>query len=217
MSSNDVASFLDTREKQKTFEDTIKRLSKNTQNGIQTTNKNFEDFCKEYYEKATEQVLEELKLFKGDELDQKTRSVIQNWINWQYEKGILTSTIKQRVSIIKRLLRFSRVKVHFEDFEEPLEFSAKIKEELYELTLQDIQTIFKLAKPKPQKIGFYLALISTGARPGELLRVRKKDIDKTGFVIFFDIMSVCRGFELHNCVPFFQIDGFLAISLPKSW
>jgi hypothetical protein len=92
MSSNDVASFLDTREKQKTFEDTIKRLSKNTQNGIQTTNKNFEDFCKEYYEKATEQVLEELKLFKGDELDQKTRSVIQNWMDWQYEKGIRTST-----------------------------------------------------------------------------------------------------------------------------
>jgi site-specific recombinase XerD len=151
VSSDDVASFLDTREKQKTFEDTIKRLSNNTQNGIQKTNKNFEDFCKEYYEKTTEQVLEELKLFKGDKLDQKTRSVIQNWIDWQYEKGILTSTIKQRVSRIKRLLRFSRVKVHFEDFEEPLEFSAKIKEELYELTLQDIQTIFKLTKPKPSQ------------------------------------------------------------------
>ena len=66
MSSNDVASFLDTREKQKTFEDTIKRLSNNTQNGIQKTNKNFEDFCKEYYEKTTEQVLEELKLLKGE-------------------------------------------------------------------------------------------------------------------------------------------------------
>jgi integrase len=31
----------------------------------------------------------------------------------------------------------------------------------------------------PRKSGFYLALISTGARPGELLQVRKKDIDTT--------------------------------------
>ena len=29
----------------------------------------------------------------------------------------------------------------------------------------------------PRRTGFYLALISTGARPGKLLQVRKKDID----------------------------------------
>ncbi|MDH3766012.1 MAG: hypothetical protein OER82_09410 [Nitrosopumilus sp.] len=41
------------------------------------------------------------------------------------------------------------------------------------MTLEEIQKIFSVALPR--KMGFYLALISTGARPGELLQVSKKE------------------------------------------
>lgn len=51
----------------------------------------------------------------------------------------------------------------------------KIKEELHELTVEEIQDILKFASPK--KLGFYLALSCSGARPGELLQVRKKNVD----------------------------------------
>ncbi|GKS66474.1 hypothetical protein YTPLAS73_00210 [Nitrosarchaeum sp.] len=57
-------------------------------------------------------------------------------------------------------------------------FKPRIKEELYELTIEEIRNILKFVNPK-KKIGFYLALICSGARPGELFQVRKKDIYTT--------------------------------------
>ena len=44
--------------------------------------------------------------------------------------------------------------------------------------MDDVQRIFAVASPK--KLSYYTALVSTGARPSELLQVRKKDIDVTG-------------------------------------
>ena len=173
-----MASFLDERESKKTFEDRLRKLSTKTKQSIISTNNSFDSFCKSYYRKQTTEILAELKLFKGEDLIEKTRNVLQNWIDWQYDNNNLSSTIKHRVSGIKRLLRHNGIKVHFEDFDEPLEYKPDVSEELHELTREEIQRIFTVAKP--QKIGYYLALISTGARPSELLRVRKKDIDVTG-------------------------------------
>lgn len=173
-----MASFLDERESKSTFEDKISKLSENTKISIESAIRSFDRFCEDHYKHSSIEVLQELKIFKGDDIHDKTRTVIQNWIDWQYSQGNLTSSIKQNVSRVKKLLRHNGIKVHFEDFTDPLEYTSEIEEELHELTLEEIQKIFTVAKP--QKIGFYLALISTGARPAELLQVRKKDIELGG-------------------------------------
>lgn len=173
-----MASFLDSPIAKQSLEDSLKKLSAGTRKGILKAVKSFDKFCNAKYERTAQQVLNELKLFKGEELHDKARDVLQGWIDWQYENEQMTSGIKLRISQLKTILRHNRLKVHFEDFDEPLHYTKQIKEELHAITREEIQTIFKYASPK--KIGFYLALISTGARPGELLQVRKKDIDFKG-------------------------------------
>ncbi len=173
-----MESFLNVKKQTKTFEEKISKLSKKTRDNIHASRHSFERFCIEYYDgRKADEIFEELCLHKGNDQVEALRDVLQNWIDWQYKNGSLTSTIQQYLSKIKRVFSHHGVRIHPEDFSEPLEFKPKIKEELHQLTVKEIQTILKQYSPK--KIGFYIALSCTGARPGELLQVRKKDVDTT--------------------------------------
>jgi len=169
---------LNFKQQTKTFEEKISKLSKKTRDNINASRHSFEKFCIEYYDgRKADEIFEELCLHKGNDQVEALRNVLQNWIDWQYKNGSLTSTIQQYLSKIKRVFSHHGVRIHPEDFSEPLEFKPKIKEELHQLTVKEIQDILKQSSPK--KIGFYVALSCTGARPSELLQVRKKDVDTT--------------------------------------
>ena len=171
-------SFLDTKKMQKTFEDKISRFSKNTQNGVNSAIHSFNKFCNEFYDNRDyEQIFEELKTKKDKDQTEAIRELLQSWIDWQYNRGSLTSGVQQYVSKIKKVFSHNGIKIGREYFDEPLEFKPKIREELHALTIDEIRQIFKYANPK--KLGFYLALSCTGARPSEILQVRKKDVDVT--------------------------------------
>jgi len=169
---------LHTKKISKTFEEKIRKLSIKTKNSIIASRHSFEKFCTEYYDgRKADEIFAELRLHKGDEQNEALRDVLQNWVDWQYTNGSLTSTVQQYLSKIKRVFSHNGVRIHLEDFSEPLEFMPWVKEELHQLTVKEIQTILKHASPK--KVGYYLALSCTGARPSELLQVRKKDVDLT--------------------------------------
>jgi len=169
---------LSVKKQTKTFEEKISKLSRKTKDNIKASRHSFERFCIDYYDgRKADEIFEELRLHKGNEQIEALRDVLQNWIDWQYVNGSLTTSIQQYISKIKRVFSHQGLRIHPEDFSEPLEFKPKIKEELHQLTVKEIQSILKHASPK--KIGFYLALSCTGARPSELLQVRKKDVDTT--------------------------------------
>lgn len=171
-----MSSFLLKKEEKKTFQEKISKLSRKTQENIMAVTRSFEKFCVEEYEGRTSvEIFNELKILKDTDKVDATRQVLQNWIDWLYQNNILTSTIHQYISKIKKLFFHNGIRVHLEEFPEPLEFKPKIKEELHQLTIEEIQNILNYANPK--KLSFYLALISTGARPSELLQVRKQDVD----------------------------------------
>jgi len=171
-----MSTFLIKEKTKKSFEDKISKLARKTQANIYASNRSFERFCPECYDgRSSEEIFNELKILKENDQTEALREVLQNWIDWQYNNGSLTSSIQQYLSKIKRIFSHNGIRIHLSDFDEPLEFKPKIKEELHELTVEEIQKIFKFANPK--KMGFYLALSSSGARPGELLQVRKKDVD----------------------------------------
>jgi len=173
-----MSSFLTTKKMKKTFEEKISKYSQNTKLSIYAARDSFERFCLEYYEdRESKEIFKELRLLKNQEQTEAIRDVLQNWIDWLYEHGRLTSSIRQYTSKIKRVFSHERIRIHGEDFDEPLEYKKRIQEELHALTVEEIQNILKYASPK--KIGFYLALSCSGARPNELLQVRKKDIDTT--------------------------------------
>jgi len=173
-----MSSFLMVKKKKKTFAEKISKYSQNMQNSIYAAGDSFEKFCPKCYEgRESSEIFKELRLHKGKEQTESIRDVLQNWIDWQYDNGNLTSSVRQYTSKIKRIFSHEDVRIHTSDFDEPLEYKPKIQEELHALTVEEIQNILKYANPK--KIGFYLALSCTGARPGELLQVRKKDVDTT--------------------------------------
>jgi len=147
-------------------------------NSIYAAKDSFEKFCPQCYDgRKSNEIFKELRTLKDEEQTEGIRDVLQNWIDWQYENGNLTSSIRQYTSKIKRVFSHENIRIHTSDFEEELEYKPKIKEELHALSVEEIQNILKYANPK--KVGFYLALSCTGARPGELLQVRKKDVDAT--------------------------------------
>ena len=168
-----MSSFLITKKATKSFEDKISKLSKSTRDNIRASLNSFDRFCAEFYDgRNSDTIFVELNILKNKEQIEALRDVLQNWIDWQYTHGSLTSSVQQYLSKIKRVFSHHGIIIHVSDFVEPLEFKPKVKEELHELTIEEIKEIFKFASPK--KIGFYLALSCTGARPGELLQVRKK-------------------------------------------
>ena len=171
-----MSTFLIKEKTKKSFDDKISKLARKTQDNIHASMKSFERFCPECYDgRSSEEIFNELKILKEKNQTEALREVLQNWIDWQYGNGSLTSGIQQYLSKIKRIFSHNGIRIHLSDFDEPLEFKPRIKEELHELTIEEIQKIFKFANPK--KMGFYLALSCSGARPSELLQVRKKDVD----------------------------------------
>jgi len=173
-----MSSFLIAKKEQKTLDEKLKKYSENTKHSIYAARDSFEKFCSKYYDgRKSDEIFKELRLLKDQEQTDAIREVLQNWIDWQYDNGNLTSSIRQYISKIKRVFSHEDIRIHSSDFDEPLEYKKKIKEELHALTVEEIQDILKYANPK--KIGFYIALSCTGARPGELLQVRKKDVDTT--------------------------------------
>ena len=171
-----MSSFLIKQKTKKSFEDKISKLALKTRANIYASENSFKRFCLEFYDgRNSKEIFSELNLLKDKEQIEALREVLQNWIDWQYSNGSLTSSVQQYLSKIKRVFSHNGVKIHLSDFDEPLEFKPKVKEELHELTVEEIQNIFKFANPK--KMGFYLALSCSGARPSELLQVRKKDVD----------------------------------------
>lgn len=171
-----MSSFLLQKKSKKTFQEKISKKAPSTKRTIKTAVDSFDKFCSEFYDDRTaNEIFEELHTLKGEEQTDAVFEVIQNWIDWHYSNKVLTSTLRQYFSNLKQLFHYKGIKLHPMDVKENLEFKKRVKEELYPLQLEDIQKIFKFANPK--KLSLYTALVSTGARPGELLQVRKKDID----------------------------------------
>lgn len=171
-----MSSFLLKKIKNKTFEEKIANRSKRTREIFETVQKSFNQFCIAFYDNRTsKEIFEELHQLKEQDQTDAIFDILQNWIDWNYDKDVLTSTLKTYFSKLKTIFHYEGFKIHPQDIKDNLIWKKKIREELHALKMDEIRQILSVAKP--QKKAFYLALLSTGARPGELLRVRKKDFD----------------------------------------
>lgn len=88
-----MASFLDRPIEQKSLDDRIRKLSPSVRKGVNNALKSFDRFCSAQYTRSSKEVFDELKLFKGEELHDKARDVLQGWIDWQYDQGKMTSAL----------------------------------------------------------------------------------------------------------------------------
>jgi len=127
---------------------------------------NFENFCMEKHGQAD--LIEDLK----DYSDIEILDFIQSWID--YNDRLNPSTVLNMFSRIKKYLHHRGIKLHPQDIKEELEFRRVIEEELYPLTLENIQSIIKEMRHK-HKVQF-ICQSSSLMRIGEIVQLKKKHL-----------------------------------------
>ena len=177
-----MSSFLLEKKRLKTWEEKIQKKSQRTQDGYDTVIKAFDIFCRETYaDRNKHDIFDELKTLRGKDYILAIIDILQRWIDWHYShtntttgKSTKTSTVKLYLSWLGKYLSHNEIEIT-DKIRGELDFKLDESDERFAMETHHIQTIFSVAKPIKQ--GFYKACASTGARPGELLQVRKKDID----------------------------------------
>jgi len=149
-----------------TFMEKITSKDPKTQAGYEQAINNFENFCMEKYGKA-----DFVSDIKGSE-EQEIFDFLQAWINWN--KSRAPRTVTNYFSRIKKYLHYRGIKLHQQDIKEELDFKNYIEEELYGLSLENIQTIFKTLRYK-HRVQF-LCQLSGLMRIGETVQLRKKHL-----------------------------------------
>ena len=137
-------------------------------------NRKFNTFVFETYQKTTDQIIQQVKSLEGDEKEDLLCDVVQSWINSLSRENIGRKAIKVYLSGVNRYLRYNRLSVDSKE----LEFPQNMQEERYAISLDEIHKLLRASSWDKQ--GFYLAMISSGARPMEILGLRPKDITWTG-------------------------------------
>jgi len=160
--------FLKTNRTKQSFKDRLEKKAPGTRELYKIAFRNFEKFCNDHYSRSTEEVFTELTVVD----EQAVYDTIQDWIDWNvtHQKG--ASTVRMWFSCINNYLRYKGIKI---EAKENIDFPKKIEEELYPLQLEDIHKIFSVASF--DKKCLYLCQISSGMRIGELLQLKKKDIE----------------------------------------
>ncbi len=156
------------------FLEKIVNLSESRKRSINMANKKFNTFVLEVYNKTTDQIIQQVKSLEGDEKEDFLYDVVQSWINSLSREKIGRKAIKVYLSGVNRYLKYNKLSVDSKDLELP----QNMQEERYAISLDEIHKILRASSWNKQ--GYYLALISTGARPMEIIGLRVKDITWTG-------------------------------------
>lgn len=174
-------SFLIQKRTKKTFEEKQAKKKASTRQVMGSMLRKFEKFCKSQWNgKGMEQVIDELvSLKKSMDLEEFKdtiyEGVLNPYLSYLSKEGIMRRTQTMYFSTVNTYLHHRGISLNEKDNRDNLEFEALEEDELYPITLEDIQKIFTVIPPK--KKALYYALLSTGCRPGELIQVRKRDLD----------------------------------------
>jgi len=146
-------------------------LAVNTQKNKKLSLRVFDRFCNEnYHTKDCEPIIEELQQSTSVE---QALDVLQSWINWGNGKN-QPNTLRVYFTHINSYLYYRGIKIDTRDIK-TLKFPKMIKRKNYPLQLEEIQRI--ISPVNYSKKSMYLALISSGMRINECVKIQKKHLD----------------------------------------
>lgn len=150
----------------KSFKAKISTFNPASQDSILYLIQNFENFSMEKY--GTADLTPELKKASDEEL----YDVLQSWINWNNK--LAPATIRSYFSHLRKYLHYMGIKLNDQDIKAELNFKHTIHEELYGLTLSDIQSILKVMRYK--NMVQYMCQLTSLMRIGEIIQLKKKHL-----------------------------------------
>ncbi|MCH8324461.1 MAG: tyrosine-type recombinase/integrase [Thaumarchaeota archaeon] len=149
-----------------TYYEKTSTLAPGTQIGIKQVVNSFFSYC---MEKGIGDPIPFMKKSENDCFD-----LLQDWINWNTNRGLAASTIRQNFSSLKGFLYYVGIKIVKEDVKANLSFPKQLKEEPFPLQLDAVRQILEQTTKKK---ALYLTLLSSGLRIGEAVQLRRKDFD----------------------------------------
>ena len=145
-------------------------LSESRLEGIEIANRQFDDYCVNVYGRSRDEIIDYIKSFDDeDQKDDLITDLVQEWIHHLHASNVV-SVIRVKISGVNKYLRYKKIAVDTKE----LVYPQALYEEPHAISIDEILAIFRVSKY--HKIAYYLALISTGARPIEITGLRKHDI-----------------------------------------
>ena len=170
--------LLESSKNMKKLSEESTHLSEASRKKLDLLERHFDQFCEESYDgRDSGAIFDELKVLGTEERDDSVIAVFQKFVAWNYSHGVQTQTILNYLSQLRQIFAHNRIKFEVTRLRTGLKFRKIIKDELYAMQMEDIRKILPCLLEK--HLSFYHSLLSTGCRPGELISVRKKDIDFT--------------------------------------
>jgi len=132
----------------------------------------FSKFCKEKYKTTPLKLC--TKLAKESDI-RVPCGILQAWIAWSVKQNHAASTIRTRFWYIKDFMYNKKIEITNLQIRKNIKLPKRQTKSLYPLKKEELRKLVDCASFKRKSL--YLTHSSCGARIGELLQVRKKDID----------------------------------------
>ena len=168
-------------QKKKTFEnfitDKLSKKSQGYQDKVVSTLRRLDDYSVISHKRSRDDIVAYLRSIQDlEKREDETIGWVQGFVdNLQGYGKISYRVLQVYLSHVKKYLKYYKIRI---DFGEEIEMPANLMEERYAIPIEDIQAIIENAPWKYK--GYFLSLISSGARPIEIMALRKKDFVWTG-------------------------------------
>ena len=162
-----------------TFLASLDKLPLNTQRSQKNTVKKFTEFVKETQNLTPDQFCKELLIMKKQDEDEYINtlySILQDFIDDMITK-ISARSIKTNFAYLRSYLYHLGVRTNEQDIKMMLKFPKVQHEEKYPLKLEQLRRIVESYNRYPVIKACWLAQSSSGMRIGEVLGIRKKDLE----------------------------------------
>lgn len=168
-------------QKKKNFDNfKSEKLSKKSpayQDDVLRTLRRLDDYSAITHSKSRDEIIAYLRSINDiEKREDETIGWIQGFVDKISEHDKISFKVLQvYLSHVKKYLKYYKIRV---DFGEDIELPSALLEERYAIPLEDIMQIIENAPWKYK--GYFLSLVSSGARPIEIMSLRKKDFSWTG-------------------------------------
>jgi len=152
--------------------DKLSKRSESYQDDVKRTLRRLDEYTILKHDRTRDDIVDYLRAMTSiEEREEETIGWIQGFMDSLAEGGKISFKVLQvYLSHVKKYLKYYKVRI---DFGDEIELPAALLEERYAIPIEDIRTIIENAPWKYK--GYFLSLVSSGARPIEIMALRKKD------------------------------------------
>ncbi len=168
-------------QKKKTFEnfilDKLSKKSKSYHDKTIATLRRLDDYSAIHHKNSRDDIIEYLRNIQDlEKREDECIAWVQGFVDNLHKYDKLSFRVLQvYISHVKKYLKYYKIRI---DFGEEIEMPPNLMEERYAIPIENIQAIIENAPWKFK--GYFLSLVSSGARPIEIMALCKKDFVWTG-------------------------------------